>query len=262
MKRFQRYGVCLDPAKKYTVLDNIGSHFLDHAIELTKKGKKFTIVLDNIDWKVRAHDMREEHQNVSEHEVASTLVFDRVPSDHLPDNGPQKDIKTTGPGFFLRSDDELSQIAYRYRVYADRIIAKAIPKLNFLADSLPKHIPHQSSEEMKVKSEIFTLPVLMKDEKKYADCVDVMDTFEDWLREIHTKASGTVGINVPHAHLVDQQLMLLHALVSLHSMLLLYQILQTHSVDLKSHALVTNSKESDLQEQKIFVPELTPARTD
>ena len=24
-----------------------------------------------------------------------------------------------------------------------------------------------------------------------------MDTFEDWLHEIHTKASGTVGINVP-----------------------------------------------------------------
>ena len=197
MKRFQRYGVCLDPAKKYTVLDNIGSHFLDHAIELTKKRNKFTIVLDNIDWEVRAHDMREEHQNVSEHAVASTLVFDRVPSDHLPDNGPQKDIKTTGPGFFLLSDDELSQIAYRYRVYAGRIIAKAIPKLSFLAEVLPKHIPHQYSEEMKVKSEVLTLPVLMKDEKKYADCVDVMDTFEDWIHEIHTKASGTVGINVP-----------------------------------------------------------------
>ena len=100
MKRFQRYGVCLDPTKKYTVLDSIGSHFLDLAIELTKKGKKFTIVLDNIDWEIRAHDMREEHQNVSEHAMASCLVFDRVPSDHLPDNGPQKDIMTTDLGFF------------------------------------------------------------------------------------------------------------------------------------------------------------------
>lgn len=242
-----------------------GGHFLDHAIELTKKGKKFTIVLDNIDWEVRAHDMREEHQNVSEHAVASTLVFDRVPSDHLPDNGPQEDIKTTGPGFFLLSDDELSEIAYRYRVYAGRIIAKAIPKLSFLADLLPKDIPQQYSKEMKVKSEVFTLPVLTKDEKKYADCVDVMDMFEDWVHENHTKASGTVGINVPpppHAHLVDRQFMLLHALISLHPMLLLYQILQTHSVELKFHALVINSQESDLQERKIFVPELTPARTD
>ena len=101
MKRFQRYGVCLDPTKKYTALDSIGNHSLDHAIELTKKGKKFTIVLDNIDWEIKAHDMPEEHQNVSEHAVASSLVFDRVPSDHIPDNGPKKDIKTTDLEFFF-----------------------------------------------------------------------------------------------------------------------------------------------------------------
>jgi len=34
VKEFQRYGVCLDPTKKSTVLDGIGNHFLDHAIEL------------------------------------------------------------------------------------------------------------------------------------------------------------------------------------------------------------------------------------
>lgn len=66
-----------------------------------------------------------------------------------------------------------------------------------MADLLPKDIPQQYSKEMKVKSEVFTLPVLTKDEKKYADCVDVMDMFEDWVHENHTKASGTVGINVP-----------------------------------------------------------------
>ena len=100
MKRFQRYGISLDLTKKYTVLDRIGNHFLDHAIKLTKKGKKFTIVLDNIDWEIKAHDMREKHQNVSELAVESSSVFDRVPPDHIPDNGPQKDIKTTDLEFF------------------------------------------------------------------------------------------------------------------------------------------------------------------
>ena len=86
-------------------MDEIGAHFLDWAVELTKQGKRFSIVLDNIDWEIRAHDMREGHQNVSEHAVASTLVFDRVPSDHLPDSGPKKDIKTVSPDFFLLSDE-------------------------------------------------------------------------------------------------------------------------------------------------------------
>ena len=66
-----------------------------------------------------------------------------------------------------------------------------------MADLIPKHIPHQYSDEMTGKPEVVTFPVLMKDEKKYSDCVDVMDMFEDWVHEIHTKAFGAVGINAP-----------------------------------------------------------------
>ena len=42
---------------------------------------------------------------------------------------------------------------------------------------------------MEGKSEIMTLPVLMKDEKKYSDCVDLLDQLEVWTHEIY-KASG------------------------------------------------------------------------
>lgn len=49
---------------------------------------------------------------------------------------------------------------------------------------------------MKVKLEVFILLVLTKDEKKYVDCVDVMDMFEDWVYENYIKVFGIVGINV------------------------------------------------------------------
>ena len=39
------------------------------------------------------------------------------------------------------------------------------------------------------KSVITTLPVLMKDEKKYSDCVDVLDQLEEWTHQIYD-ASG------------------------------------------------------------------------
>ena len=43
---------------KYTVLDDICSHFVDHAVELVKASYKFVYVLDNIDWEEKAYDMR------------------------------------------------------------------------------------------------------------------------------------------------------------------------------------------------------------
>ena len=34
---------------KYKIQEDIGKHFLDHAVQELKKGKKFVLVLDNID---------------------------------------------------------------------------------------------------------------------------------------------------------------------------------------------------------------------
>ena len=51
-----KYGICLEPTKKYTILDDIGKHYLDRAAELVKLGYKFVYVLDNIDWEEKAHD--------------------------------------------------------------------------------------------------------------------------------------------------------------------------------------------------------------
>ena len=40
------------------------------------------------------------------------------------------------------------------------------------------------AEEMARKSEVITMPVVMKDEKKYAEVVDVLDQLEKWTHEI------------------------------------------------------------------------------
>ena len=47
---------------KYKIQDEIGNHFLDHAIKLVQEGKTFVFVLDNIDWDVKVHDMRSDQQ--------------------------------------------------------------------------------------------------------------------------------------------------------------------------------------------------------
>ena len=118
-----KYGICPSHSNKYTVLDDIGSHFLDHAVELVKAGKNFVYVVDNIDWEEKVHDMRSSHQNRSVHAVATSMVFNRVSSNHLPDDGPQHNVKTFDFKKLVHlSHEEINKIKDRYRVLVAKIL--------------------------------------------------------------------------------------------------------------------------------------------
>ena len=57
-ERFNKLGICLGKTTKYTILDEIGSHFMDKVVEEVNAGKTFSFVIDNIDWDVKVHEMR------------------------------------------------------------------------------------------------------------------------------------------------------------------------------------------------------------
>ena len=159
------------------VLDGIGTHFLDHAIELVKSGWKFVFVVDNIDWMEKVHDMQEVHQNKSVPAIATSMVFTRVSSDHLPDDGPQKDVKAYNFRELVPiKDEELKKILNWYNILVTRILMHKIPEFQRLKSYLSKELPlhHENSATASCKSEVITMPVLMKGEKKYSDCVDVL----------------------------------------------------------------------------------------
>ena len=44
------------------------------------------------------------------------------------------------------------------------------------------------AKEMLVKSEVVIMPVIMKDEKKYADCVEILDQLQKWIYQIYSAA--------------------------------------------------------------------------
>ena len=187
-----KYRFCLSTSKKHVILDDIGQHFLDCAVHLVKAGKKFVYVVDNIDWEEKVHDMRQDYQNKSVHAVATSIVFSRVSSNQLPDNGPQKDIhKCNVREVVSMSAEELKDIQYRYRMFVARLLIEKFSELASLHSLLASEIElkHEHSDVTANKSEIMTLPILMKDEKKYSDCVDVLDQLEEWMHDIY-KASG------------------------------------------------------------------------
>ena len=59
-------------------------------------------------------------------------------------------------------------------------------------------LPMQYKAEMQERSLIVPFPVLFKDEKKYAEIVDVLDHLETWIHQIYAKArvNGKRGMKI------------------------------------------------------------------
>ena len=171
------------PAMKPKIQENIGSHFLDHAVELVKQGKKFVLVLHNIDWEVKVHDMPSDNQNKSVDAVATSIVFDCVATDDLFDNGPNKCLSDCNMRELLKlSEQEQRCTRERYKIFLGRILVELFPVFQFLSDIVPVRRPCRYQAEMNSESTVVPLPVLMKDEKKkYAEVVDVLDQLEVWV---------------------------------------------------------------------------------
>jgi hypothetical protein len=174
---------------KYNILDEIGNHFMDLAVKKVQEGKTFVFVLDNIDWMEKVHDMRSDAQNVDVHAVATSLVFDRVSSKQHPDTGSQKSLKDCDMNELVGlSDEEICKIRECYKLLVGRILCEYLPAFKFLQGLLPAQLPHANIETMNTKSTVVPFPVLMKDEKKYSEVVDVLDQLETWTHEIYSKA--------------------------------------------------------------------------
>ncbi|CAB3980035.1 Hypothetical predicted protein [Paramuricea clavata] len=189
MERLNKYGFCLDPITKYTMMDNIGQHFLECAIKLVKTGYKFIFVLDNIDWEEKVHNVRSDNQNKSVHAVATSIVFYCVPIDNLPDDGPQRDLKTCNVRDIIPiSNTELDVLKVDTGFFWQDFSLNNLPEFRIFEAHIPCVTYCKYSEQTCLKSEVITMPILLKDEKKYSDCVDVLDQLENWTYKIYSAA--------------------------------------------------------------------------
>lgn len=77
-----------------------------------------------------------------------------------------------------------------YTVLMSRIMCLHIACFSFLKGVIPVHIPHQYQEQMAQKSVVMPMPIILKNESKYEDCMEIMDSFADSVEGHHLKAFG------------------------------------------------------------------------
>ena len=145
-------------------------------------GITFKFVGDNVDKKKGVRDIRSDHQGKLHHMFSMLLVRDRILAPPL--TSPQKQppgLSSLKISSLLPTPDDVKAIHKHLEVLVSRVLCKYMKPLAFLAKVVPSHIQHKYSQQTAQKSETVVLDVVMKNEAKHSDMLDIMKVQQAYL---------------------------------------------------------------------------------
>ena len=98
-------------------------------------------------------------------------------------NTPAVTAGRLNPENFLLNSQERQSLLSSYKVMLGRLMVKNLPAFKWLENILPHHIPHQYAHINSKKSTIIPQKLILKDEKKYEDCVGILQEAQCMLTE-------------------------------------------------------------------------------
>ena len=185
-------------------MEKIGGTINDKLADLVKRKQRFRIIGDNINWTVGVHDQRVDNRGKMFHAFGSAVIVQNVDFSHLDDDRPQKHYEESTTQDFLPSEDDITQLKRDYTVLMARVALRHIPFFQKFRDVIPTYISNPVSENLKLKSKVIPLPVLMKNEQKYQDVVHILDHYQD-LIDRATESAGLEPGSL-HVHIGGDQL--------------------------------------------------------
>ena len=107
----------------------------------------------------------------------------RTSAPEISHHGQVSSIKEVPAEMFIPNITDVKKCKANFVNIVCRKITRYITGLTDLAKAVPKHIPHMYSAEMAQKSEVFALDVLMRNEAKHKDMIEIMRTYQGYLGE-------------------------------------------------------------------------------
>ena len=132
-------------------------------------------------------DVSSDHQKSLVHMYSILAGRSRTPASHLSHQGTVADLAGLSYTEFLPTQDDVECVTSNLVVIVSRILTEYISDLSPLSKAVIKHIPHKYSAQMSKKSEVVVLDVLMKNEAKHSDMIDILKHIV-----------GYLGDNYPH----------------------------------------------------------------
>ncbi len=192
--RLNKLGITLSTRSKLNILETCGTVSRKNTVQAIKSRSYVKITGDNLDMYVRTQHQASDRSHRDLHLFTSNLITHRLPLQEVPNAPPIVDVTRLTPEDFLPSVQEKHHLLEAYGIIIGRLMAKHLTAFRWMEAVLPQHIPHRYSDHMALKSDVHPLPIMMKNEAKYEDCVDIMDMYEDELIHLFTEAFGDTSV--------------------------------------------------------------------
>lgn len=179
--RLNHVNMCISYPGTLSLITEISS---THTVPLQKwiaDGAVIKFWGDNVNMKQHVRDERSDHQGQMLNTFSVLVGRSRTPAPSLSHTGHSSKIHEASPDMFLLTCEDIAKVKSNLVVLVSRVLTTYFSGLAPLSKAFPKHISHAYSIEMSKKSEVIVLDVLMKDETKHADMIDIMSTMQEYL---------------------------------------------------------------------------------
>ena len=152
-----------------------------------KKGHSIRLIGDNINWNVSVHDERIGRKNQMQNAFGSAIIVQNFNFSNLCETSPQSKREKIAIEQFLVSHEEMDCLMYSFAMTMANSAVRNLPYFNQFSGCLSSS-NNTGTDHVKDINTVIPLPVLLKNEQKYAEVVDILDYYENVMEEVHNIA--------------------------------------------------------------------------
>lgn len=174
------------------VQNQIGGKFNGELIDAVRSGMRFRIVGENVNFKVRVSRERKDKMGYMEHWFGSAAIIQHTNFQNLAMQSPKKPLLQMPTSTFLPSEEDVTAIKLDCVVLVLEVLVEHVSVFScfkpLLLDMKRKVQPPLDVFDTSKVNTMIPLPLLCKNEQKYAEVVKVLDSYEQLIDDIYTEA--------------------------------------------------------------------------
>ena len=178
--RLQPAGVCLSYQGTINMMGEMGNHFSTQLRKAAETKKRIRIVEDNVNLAVGQADLRMDSNGkvkTLHHAFASAALIHNFDFKTLSNSEPEKEWYNLDVQDFIPNAEDYNRLKSLFIYHLTQLAIKFLPFYKVLK-GLVRHPDSPDRDQLKEKTQVVLLDTLHKNEQKYAEVVDILDSYE------------------------------------------------------------------------------------